>query len=61
MKILFKVLKKIILCCFILYSYNYIACNFNLLIPINVINVIIIFVLGPAGLCGLSFFKYLIL
>ena len=58
MKLLLKIIRKLIISCFILYSYNYIAGNFNLLLPINIINVIIIFILGPFGLIGLIFFKY---
>ena len=41
------------------YGFNYISCNFDIIIPINIINVLIITYLGPFGLCGLVFFKYI--
>ena len=61
MKIIKKIIKRIILSCFMLYCYNYIAVKFNLVIPINVINIMIVSILGPCGLCGLVFFKCFIL
>ena len=61
MKIIKKIIKRIILSCFMLYCYNYIAVKFNLVIPINVINIMLVSILGPCGLCGLVFFKYFIL
>ena len=61
MNIVLKNLKKIVISCFILYGFNYISCNFNIIIPINIINVLIITYLGPFGLCGLVFFKYIFL
>ena len=39
-------LKKILLSFFILYGFNVIAANFNILIPINVITVLLVSLLG---------------
>ena len=61
MKKIIILIKKIIMSCFLLYSYNYIAVNFNLAIPINYITVFVVSFLGPIGLCGLIFFKYFIM
>ena len=55
----FNLFKKIIFSFIILYSFNTIGSNFNIIIPINIINVLIITYLGPFGLCGLVFFKYI--
>lgn len=56
-----RFIKRIIISCFALYTYNYISINFDLLLPINIINVLIISILGPFGLCGLVIFKYFIM
>ena len=54
-----KNLKKIVISCFILYGFNYISCNFNIIISINIINVLIITYLFHFVLCVLVFFKYI--
>lgn len=61
MKILFKIIKKVIIAAFILYIYNYFAVNFDLLIPINLFSLIIVYSFGFFGLIGLILFKYFIL
>ena len=61
MKLLIKIIKKIVLSCFILYCYNYIAIKFDLILPINFINVFFVSLFGSIGLCGLVFFKYFIM
>ena len=58
---IFKILKRFIFSSFLLYGYNLIAVNFNLVIPINLFNVIIICVLGVPSLIGLIIFKILVL
>ena len=60
-KILFKITKKFVVAAFLLYGYNLIAVNFNLLIPINLINVSSLVFLGTPGLIGLVIFKIFIL
>jgi pro-sigmaK processing inhibitor BofA len=45
-----NILNKIILSFFILYWFNQIGVNFNLIIPINIITLIIIFLLDIPGL-----------
>ncbi len=61
MKIIIKTIKKIIFSCFILYTYNYISINYNMILPINFFNVLIVTLFGSFGLCGLVLFKYFIL
>lgn len=59
MKFFKLILRKLFLGCFILYCYNYVSINFNLLLPINVFNIFVVSFLGPFGLIGLVFFKYI--
>ena len=54
-------LKKIVFSTFLLYGYNLIAVNFNLIIPINVITVLIITFLGAPGIFALILFKITVL
>lgn len=61
MKILFKIIKKIIITSFVLYIYNYFAVNFGITIPINIFSFIIVYFFGIFGLIGLVIFKYLIM
>lgn len=61
MKILFKVIKKVIISSFLLYFYNYIAIKFNMIIPINLANISIVSLFGGFGLIGLIIFKYFIM
>lgn len=61
MNLFVKLFKRIVLSCFILYGFNYISSNFNIIIPINIINVFIVSFLGPFGIIGLIFFKYIIM
>ena len=52
---LFILLKKIILSFIILYGFNTIGSNFNIIIPMNVITIGIITVLGLPALFSLVF------
>lgn len=61
MKTLYYILKKIVISSFILYGYNLIAINFNLLLPFNIVTVLTVTILGSSGLFGLVLFKYLFL
>lgn len=61
MKKLYFILKRFIISSFILYGYNFISSNFNLILPINVISVGVVSVLGSSGLFGLVLFRYLFL
>ncbi len=54
-------IKKIVFSAFLLYGYNIIASNFNLVIPINVITVLLLTVLGAPGLFALVLFKITVL
>ena len=54
-------IKKIILSAFILYGYNLIAVNFNMVIPINLITILFIAILGTPALVALILFKILVL
>lgn len=61
MKLVFKVIKKIILSIFLLYGYNLIAVNFNMIIPINIFTIGSIYTLGIPSLFALLLFKMFIL
>lgn len=61
MKIIRILVKNIILGAFILYGYNLIAVNFNMIIPINVFTLLGVAVLGAPGLIALILFKILVL
>lgn len=61
MKFILFVVKKIILSAFILYGYNLIAVNFNMIIPINVYTLGFITLLGSPALIALVLFKILAL
>lgn len=61
MKNLYLILKKVVIASFILYGYNLIAVNFNLLLPFNVFTVASVSILGSSGLIGLVLFRYLFL
>ena len=57
LKKIFKFFKKIIVSSFVLYSYNLIAVNFNMIIPINLFTVLIVSILGAPALLALILFK----
>lgn len=57
MKKVFEILKKVVLSFVILYSYNLIAVNFNMIIPINLFTVLIVAILGAPALLALILFK----
>ncbi len=42
MKMALKIVKKIIVGAFLLYSYNLIAVSFNLMVPINLITILLV-------------------
>ncbi len=54
-------LKKIVFSAFLLYGYNLIATNFNMIIPINVITILFVSMLGAPGLFALILFKITVL
>ena len=58
---IFRLLRKIILSAFLLYGYNLIAVNFNLIIPINIFTVGIVGLLGIPSMMALILFKVFIL
>lgn len=53
MKKVLSLLKKVILSFIILYGYNLIASNFNMVIPINIITVGVVAILGVPSLVAL--------
>ena len=53
MKYIVAVLKRLILGFVILYSYNMIAVNFNMVMPINVVTVALVSLLGFPALFSL--------
>jgi len=60
MKVVLSLVKKIIFGFLILYGYNMIAVNFNLVIPINVITVGLVSVLGFPALFSLTLLYVLV-
>ena len=61
MSFILKFIKRIIFSSFLLYGYNLIAVNFNLVIPLNLFNIIFVCILGVPSLIGLIIFKILVL
>lgn len=61
MKIFKKIIKRFIYAAFLLYGYNLISVEFNMMVPINLYNLGLVMSLGPFGLISLILFKYLIL
>ncbi len=57
MKKIMLIIKRIVLSYFVLYGYNLIAINFNMVIPINIITVALIAVLGVPSLLALLLLK----
>ena len=53
--------KRIVLGAFILYGYNVIAANFNMVVPINFLTVGMIGILGSPALIALILLKILIM
>jgi len=61
MKKLFVLIRNIVLSACILYGYNLIAVNFNLVIPINIFSLTFVSVLGSPALIALILFRILVL
>ena len=61
MKKIVGIVKKIVISGFLLYGYNLIAVNFNMILPINFITLSSVAFLGAPALIALVLFKILIL
>lgn len=61
MKKIMIFLKKIIMSFFILYGYNLIAVNFNMIIPINIMTIGFVTILGVPSLLALLLLKIIAL
>lgn len=61
MKKIVGIVKKIVISGFLLYGYNLIAVNFNMILPINFITLFSVAFLGSPALIALVLFKILIL
>ena len=61
LKNIMLLINKIVLSAFVLYGYNLIAVNFNMIIPINYITVGLMTILGAPVLVALVLFKILVL
>lgn len=61
MKNIIYLLKKVTLSFAILYTYNIIAVNFNILIPINLVTILLITLLGTPSLIALILLKIIVL
>ncbi len=58
---MFKLIKRIIVSFLLLYGFNLISVNFNLMVPINYITTFIVIIFGCPGLFLLVLFYYLVL
>ena len=61
MKFFKQIVKSLVLGAVILYGYNLIAVNFNMMIPVNYVTLFSTSFLGAPGLVALILFKILIL
>lgn len=61
MKNILVIVKKVIMSYVILYGYNLIAVNFNMVIPINVITISLITLLGVPSLLALLLLRIMII
>ena len=61
MKKLKIIVRNVVLAAFILYGYNLIAVNFNMMVPVNFITLGSVTFLGAPALIALVLFKILIL
>ena len=61
MKKIFDCFKRVIISGFVLYGYNLIAVNFNMMLPINIITLLSITFLGTPALFALVLFRILFL
>lgn len=60
LKILFKIIKRIVISSFLLYGYNLLVQPIGLIIPINIFTVGVLSVLGVPALLCLIFIMILI-
>ena len=56
-----KIIKRLFISCFILFGYNLIAVNFNMIIPFNLFSILFICFFGAPGLFALILFKTIFL
>ena len=61
LRILFNLIKKIILGLLLLYAYNVIVFPIGVTIPINVFTILFVTLLGFPGMIGLGLFSLLII
>lgn len=59
LKYLFIILKKIILSVLLIYAYNKLAFPLNVIIPINIITVLLVFICGIPSILMLVLFSLL--
>ena len=60
LKLIFKVIKRIVISSFLLYAYNLLVQPVGLIIPINIITVGVISILGVPALLSFIFIMVLI-
>lgn len=53
LKLLLKLLKKVVIGCLILYTFNLIGTSLGIIIPINILTILITALLGLPGTLGL--------
>ena len=52
-----KIIKRFIMSSILIYSYNLLAANLNMIVPINLITLLIVSFLGIPGFFMLVFFR----
>lgn len=58
---IFDVVKKIVVSILIIYAYNKLAIPLNIIIPINIITVFLVYTCGiPSILCLILLFKFVV-
>lgn len=57
---IFGILKKIITCTLVIYAYDSLNLPLNILIPINIITVSIVYFFGLFGIVGIIILSFLI-
>ena len=61
MKIVIRIIRRIIFCMCLLYGYNLIAINFNMVIPINIYTSLFVCFFGTPSIFSLLLFKMFVL
>ena len=59
-KLIFKIIKKLVFSCFLIFGFNTISQSLNLIIPLNIYTTGVLSILGIPAFLGLIFIKIFI-